>query len=84
MSAATIEPAKKGSRRYWGYCTRLDAIEWQPVGFVLATSIAEAKKKAKRRVRHYTNRVYVWSDPTRATAPACRHYVERHRKKTGA
>ena len=83
MTAAMIEPAKQGSRRYWGFCTRRDAIERYPVGFVLATSIAEARKKAKRRVRHYTARVFVWSDPTRATAPAVGHiYIERRRRRS--
>ncbi len=82
MSTATIEIARKGSRRYWGFCTRRDAIEVNPVGFVLATSIAEARKKAGRRVKHYSRRVFVWSDPTRATAPLyAKHYVERQRRR---
>ncbi len=84
MSTATIEVARKGSRRYWGFCTRREAIEWHPIGFVLATSVAEARKKARRRVKHYSRRVFVWSDPTRATAPASRHYVERRRRPKGA
>lgn len=77
-----IQKAARGSLRYWGFCTRPDAIERYAVGFVLATSIREAKRKARRRVRHYTRRAYVWSDPDKTTAPAVgNYYVERQRRK---
>ena len=81
---------------YWAFCNFPEAEGRIARGFVLASSVADATKKARKRVtverrrigrelktllepvpHRGRYRVRVWKDPEMATAPTCKHYVER-------
>ena len=81
MTHNTNTKRRRGQPIHWGYCTRRDDEGRYAVGFVAATNQRDAKRKARRRVKHYSARVYVWIDPERTTAPSVgRVYTERLRR----